>query len=328
MPQLTIDLTDEAYARLSARARFHEQELESYAAMALDSGLATWEREALERISALLTAIQALVRDRASQETADTHTGRFALFQKIVHQLDYMRALLQHWHPLRTNLDKRSHYMGERNLKHVVLRELVERVVEHTKTTPEWHEGHHLAYWLHGPLPESIVVDSGWLTLALKTLLHNLVKLSPDGGKLTLTVDLPTNETLRFAITSPAVDVAPEFVPPFVQASVRFLDGQLTLSTDAQKGTTVSVTIPLQQSIPVADDEAFKETKHRLHQRLGRLQILLEGVDAVAESYFTFNNNARLHCIALVNDELHDLQDALQSLVTHLTGDEDAAAYD
>jgi signal transduction histidine kinase len=326
MPQLTLDLSDEAYARLSARARFHEQALESYAATALDSGLATWEREALARISSLLTGIQALVQDRACQETTDTHTARRALFKKLDHQLSYMQALLQHSAPL-SYLSKRSRYMGERNLKHVVLRELVERVVEHTKTAPAWQEEHRLSYWPKDPLPEWIIIDVEWLNLTLETLLHDIARLSPRGDRITLTVDLPTNETLRFTITCHALDVVSKLHPHIAQALVRFFDGQLTLSTDAQKGTIISVTLPLQQSIPVADDEEFKEAKHRLHERLRRLQILSEGIDAVAESYFTFNNNARLHCIALVNDELHDLQETLQSLVTHLTGDEDATDH-
>jgi signal transduction histidine kinase len=119
-----------------------------------------------------------------------------------------------------------------------------------------------------------VEADPTRLKQILLNLLSNAVKFTPKGGKVTVAIRQPTNQSTEFFVADTGIGMKPEDIPlvmqpfhqvesaysrhnhgtglglPLAGALAKLHGGKLTIQSEPNKGTTVMVTIP--RNVPAA----------------------------------------------------------------------------
>lgn len=132
---------------------------------------------------------------------------------------------------------------------------------------------------LHGKLLEnqvpqdlpSLRVDANQLSQIFMNLLLNAAEATPEGGRITVSAEAPSGEGVRIRVSDTGGGIPPEILPhvfePFFttkrgkgtglglsisQAYVRSHNGEIEIQSAPQRGTTVTITLPLYPMEPLA----------------------------------------------------------------------------
>ncbi len=155
---------------------------------------------------------------------------------------------------------------GPLRLSHVSLPQMVEDAVAFLAHQPMFRN-----ITLENRVPTGIpavLADSNQLSQVLMNLLLNAAQAMPHGGRITITAENLPGERIQIRIedtgTGIPEDVLPHIFEPFfttkrgkgtglglsiTQAYVRSHGGEIEVQTVPEKGTTVSVTMPLRQEV-------------------------------------------------------------------------------
>ena len=142
---------------------------------------------------------------------------------------------------------------------------------------------------LHGKLLQnevpqdlpSLRVDANQLSQIFMNLLLNAAEATPEGGCITVSAsEAPSGEGVTIRVTDTGGGIPPEILPhvfePFFttkrgkgtglglsisQAYVRSHNGEIEIQSAPQRGTTVTITLPLQPLGPVAGEEDNVDSK-------------------------------------------------------------------
>ena len=160
--------------------------------------------------------------------------------------------------------------------------------------------------------------DNIKLRQILINILGNAVKFTPEGGKVTFTVEMLTrmgsNVTLRFTIRDTGIGMSPEYLPklfdtfsqedasaanrygstglgmPITKSLVELMNGRIEVESEKGAGTTFTVTLTLKEAKRQEDKEdvpakeaSAQENRQQSFDLKGRRILLAEDVDINAQ---------------------------------------------
>ncbi|MBB6051839.1 sensor histidine kinase [Armatimonas rosea] len=191
MPKITIELSDEAFARLQERAHEGDQGFETQAARVLERSLRLSPQESLwvsKRFQTALTSIKGFISIMLTDEdgTMFAHPDRLEFYAIIDRECDALKACLQpvpfHAQPTR-------------------LKDILEAVRDEAAKSPYRLPTHTFVLEVGDNLPKTLLTDAEALKETLWMFLEDALRSSPQGGEVRLRLERPAPDTLTICIT-------------------------------------------------------------------------------------------------------------------------------
>lgn len=195
MPQITIDLSDEAFARLQERAHEGDIGMETQVTRVLERSLRLSPQESLwvsKRFQTALTSIKGFISIMLTDEdgTMFAHPDRLEFYAIIDRECDTLKACLQ---PVPEEV--RFHAQPTR------LKDILEAVRDEAAKSPYRLPTHRFVLEAGDNLPKTLLTDAEALKETLWTFLEDALKYSPKGGEVRLRLERPAPDTLTICIT-------------------------------------------------------------------------------------------------------------------------------
>lgn len=331
MPQITIDLSDEAYALLAQRAEKKGQSPEEHLTF-----LAEWPpplRQLISYLEEQTNSINGFMRTLLLDVggTLFSHSERmemYGIIQKAAQGIDGLMALGVM--PLILREKPFSLFHAER----IAFRDFMKNVllIDHSSTYKK--ANHTLDFQIDDNVPEMVSANRDQLEQVLHNIVGNALKYSPDGGDVRLHVSLQDSETLLFTISDQGLGMTPEFLKKFGEKFARaesadiraipgtgiglflikkFIEGHggriWPHSEGFGKGSTIFFTLPLTPPLP--QDPAYYEALEVLLRHCQRLFQAGESLDSAHEHY---DDAARADLQRTLQTELEVLRRFVEAL--------------
>jgi signal transduction histidine kinase len=332
MPQITIDLSDEAHFLLQRWAEREKLGLEDEAvqmmnralAASLPEGLAQW-LELRTPVTAIKGFVSTLLMDE--DETMFAHSDRMEFLEIMDKECDkilnFLRVIRLERFPERFHAEPTS------------LQAVAEAVRDRALRSHYLRSAHHFVLDLGDNLPETFLTDEEELTEVLEKFVDMGIKYSPEGGDMRLRVTVTAEGGLAFSIQDQGLGMTPEFLekinrllnaghapersmggPSFYKewALARWHGGRFTVDSEGLgKGTTVTLTLP-SLGVPsqkLADDPSYRKLVSSLRERC---IAILADAELLTLQHAQFDDEARQVLAKTIKSECDALTALAQSL--------------
>jgi signal transduction histidine kinase len=350
MPQLTIDLTDDAYLLLQRWAEHEKLGLETEAAQminralaaSLPEGLARWQ-ELLAPVNSIKGFVATLLMD--DEETMFERSDRMTFLEVMDKECDKLRNFLR-----AVRLDPSTDRF---HAKSTSLQLVVESVRERALRSHYLKSTHHFVLELGDNLPETFLTDQEGLTELLEKFVDRAIEYSPEGGEVRLRVVTTAGGGLAFTIQDQGLGMTSEFrqkisqrlnahqaperrdnrneriigraEPSFYEewAFARWHGAQFTVdSAGLGQGTTVTLTLPSlgAPSRKLADDPSYRLAVSGLQNLC---LSLLADVERLTLQYAHFDADARAALLTTVKSKQERIGALLKTLEIEYATDHD-----
>ncbi|MCX6368422.1 MAG: HAMP domain-containing sensor histidine kinase [Armatimonadetes bacterium] len=341
MPQITIDLSDEAHFLLQRWAEHEKLVLEDEAAQmmnralaaSLPEGLAQW-LELRTPVTAIKGFVSTLLMDE--DETMFAHSDRMEFLEIMDKECDkilnFLRVIRLERFPERFHAEPTS------------LQAVVEAVRDRALRSRYLKPTHRFALELGDNLPETFLTDEEGLVDVLGEFMDRAIEYSPEGGEVRLIVVTTVGGGLAFTIQDQGLGMTSEFLlkisqrlnahqapeqrdnrderiigraePSFYEewAFARWHGGQFMVdSAGLGKGTTVTLTLPSlgAPSRKLADDPSYRKLVSSLRERC---IAILADVERLTLQHAQFDDEARKTLAKAIQTECDALTALAQSL--------------
>jgi signal transduction histidine kinase len=263
MPQITIELSEEALLRLRRGGWAQAIPVEEYAAGLLESGLQEWQASALAELAVGLSQLQEEARQQRVALEREPGNYRNLLLGKIDQALDEAKRLTDNMF----RIGPRGGAMLTLYRSSFAIREWIDLAASRARSSPYHTDKHHILTEVRANVPIFLLGDKDKLEQVLSNLLGNALKFSPEGGTVALTVDTTPQQELLVVLQDQGMGIPPDFLPRYAtklariadrpqagtgigaflaRAFIELHDGHLMVrSPGFNRGTTVSFTLPL-----------------------------------------------------------------------------------
>lgn len=332
MPQITFDLSDEAYFLLQRWAEREQLVLEDEAvqmmnralAASLPEGLAQW-LELRTPVTAIKGFISTLLMDE--DETMFAHSDRMEFLEIMDKECDKILTFLR--------VIRLEQFPDHFHAEPTSLQAVVEAVRGRTLRSRYLKPNHQFALEFGDNLPETFLTDEEELMEILGKYVDMAIQYSPDGGKVRLKVIVPAEGGLSFSIHDQGLGMTQEFLQKMNQrlnashapemimgglsysnewAFARWHGGQFTVDSEGLgQGTTITLTLPSlgAPSQKLADDPSYRKLVSSLRERC---QAILAGAERLTLQHAQFDNESRKTLAKAIQTECDALMTLAQSL--------------
>ena len=333
MPQITIDLSDEAYALLQNRARDEALSLEAETTLMVERSLAMTLPEGIARWNEFRTAVTSIKGFIATLRmdedgTMFEHSDRLEFYEIIERECDRLRESIEVI-SLQKIQNDRYH------VQPTSLRAVLEAVRDRALTSPSCKQDHQFILEYGAELPDTFLTDEHALTETLSAFIEEVMVCTPDGREIWLQILGTKASEVTFVISHPGQGISPQFAhwltarisyisfpepifgrPGFLKsrAFLRWHGGSCEVtSSDSDGETKLSFRLsPATESdFPLWDDMPYRLVLAKLRRLCIRL---LAGAEQVATKHAQFDHEARTVIAKTIQTECNALTALAQSL--------------
>ncbi|MBB6051840.1 hypothetical protein [Armatimonas rosea] len=347
MPQLTIDLTDDDFAKLTQRARYRDLTPEEDARQAVQKSLNGYLRRTVEGEHSLhtaVTSIKGFVSTLLLDEdgTMFAHSDRLEFLEIVDKECDRLKLLLG-------TVEKRPQRGLRFQPEWVILRDLLQAAQEQAEPLRQEANQRNnsrqkrltrapqLVWSLAENLPQLLHTDGRLFLQALLQVIHSLLEWTPEGETLEITVTEEADHILQVSLTTRGVFIdsaGREFFQqhiekpvknavymgaPFLHLARLFVQwhgGSWNLvAGDQEEPATITYTLRRfdDSFVALENDQRYQEAMVML--RTIALQLLSDS-EGLSPEHLHFTTTARAELAHAVNTQLRQLEAFLSSLET------------